>query len=49
MIKLLFIQHGSSGYHKKGWLEKILSGKKTVESRWYKHKKAPFMAIDKGI
>lgn len=33
---------------KKGWLEKILSGEKTIESRWYKHKKVPFMAINEG-
>nr|AQS33596.1 hypothetical protein [uncultured archaeon] len=32
---------------KNGWLGKILSGEKTIESRWYKHKKAPFMAINK--
>lgn len=30
------------------WLSKILSGKKTIESRWYKSKKAPFGMIKKG-
>lgn len=33
---------------KKDWLEKILSREKTIESRWYKHRKSPFMAINKG-
>lgn len=29
-------------------LEKILSGKKTIESRWYKHRKTPYMNIKQG-
>ncbi|MDP1696056.1 MAG: hypothetical protein Q8L29_04025 [archaeon] len=29
-------------------LSKILSGEKTIESRWYKHKKAPFGTLSKG-
>lgn len=34
---------------KKGkFLDKILSGKKKIESRWYKSKKAPFGLISKG-
>jgi len=35
---------------KKSWglLEKILSGEKTAESRWYNQKRAPFDKIQKG-
>jgi ASC-1-like (ASCH) protein len=35
---------------KKSWglLPKILSGKKTIESRWYKNKSAPWGKINKG-
>lgn len=35
---------------KKSWglLEKILFGKKTIESRWYMHKVKPWDAIGKG-
>jgi hypothetical protein len=34
---------------KKGkFLDKILSGEKTIESRWYKFKRAPFGNISKG-
>jgi len=34
---------------KKGdWLAKILSGEKTIESRWYKHKKGPYGTIKAG-
>lgn len=33
---------------KKGWLEKILSGEKTIESRWYKSKKTPYKNISTG-
>jgi ASC-1-like (ASCH) protein len=31
-----------------GLLPKILNGAKTIESRWYKHKYAPWDAIDSG-
>jgi len=30
------------------WLSKILSGEKTIESRWYKSKKAPYKGINSG-
>jgi len=30
---------------KKGWLEKILLGEKTIESRWYKNNKTPYKKI----
>ena len=35
---------------KKEWnlLSKILEGKKTIESRWYKNKKAPYQKIKSG-
>ncbi|MBI1972386.1 ASCH domain-containing protein, partial [Candidatus Woesearchaeota archaeon] len=33
---------------KKKWLEKILSGEKTIESRWYKQKITPYQKIAKG-
>lgn len=35
---------------KSSWklLQKILSGKKTIESRWYKSKKAPWNTVGKG-
>jgi len=34
---------------KKGhFIKKISSGTKTIESRWYKHRKAPFEAISAG-
>lgn len=29
-------------------LQKIISGEKTIESRWYLHKKAPYGCIKKG-
>lgn len=29
-------------------LQKIISGEKTIESRWYKHRKAPFRSISAG-
>src|SRR3989344_5338279 len=32
---------------KKKWLEKILSGEKTIESRWYKQKRTPYQKITK--
>lgn len=32
----------------KKFLDKILSGEKTIESRWYKFKKAPFKSIKSG-
>ena len=33
---------------KKKWLEKILSGEKTIESRWYKQKRTPYQKIGRG-
>jgi len=33
---------------KKGWLEKILLGEKTIESRWYKNNKTPYKRITCG-
>ncbi len=33
---------------KKKWLEKILSGEKIIESRWYKQKRTPYQKIAKG-
>ena len=30
------------------WIEKILSGEKKIESRWYKHKRLPFKKIKPG-
>ena len=33
---------------KKQWLGKILSGEKTIESRWYRHRKTPYNNIAKG-
>jgi len=33
---------------KRKLLDKILSGEKTIESRWYKHRRAPWNAISKG-
>ena len=30
------------------WLDKILSGEKTIESRWYKFKKTPYKNISAG-
>lgn len=33
---------------KKKWLERILSGEKTIESRWYKQKRTPYHNIAKG-
>ncbi|MFH0701874.1 MAG: ASCH domain-containing protein [Candidatus Woesearchaeota archaeon] len=34
---------------KKGkWLAKILSGEKTIESRWYKSRKTPYQNISSG-
>ena len=33
---------------KRKLLEKILRKEKTVESRWYVHKKAPYQTIEKG-
>ena len=33
---------------KKHWLEKILAGEKTIESRWYKQKRTPYQKISKG-
>ena len=33
---------------KKKLLEKIISGSKTIESRWYKSKKAPFNTLSEG-
>lgn len=33
---------------KKKWLEKIISGEKTIESRWYKQKRTPYQKIAKG-
>lgn len=33
---------------KKKWLEKILSGEKTIESRWYKQKRDPYQNIAQG-
>lgn len=33
---------------KKKWLEKILSGEKAIESRWYKQKRTPYKNIVKG-
>ncbi len=33
---------------KKKWLEKILSGEKTIESRWYKQRRTPYQKIEKG-
>lgn len=33
---------------KKTWLAKILSGEKTIESRWYKQKRTPYHNIAKG-
>ncbi len=33
---------------KKKWLEKILSGEKTIESRWYKQRRTPYQKIAKG-
>lgn len=33
---------------RKPWLEMILSGKKTIESRWYKTRRAPWKRISKG-
>lgn len=33
---------------KKGLLAKILSGEKTIESRWYKTKKPPFNTLKQG-
>jgi len=32
----------------KDWLDKIISGEKTIESRWTKNKIAPFEKISKG-
>ncbi len=33
---------------KKKWLEKILTGEKTIESRWYKQRRTPYQKIAKG-
>lgn len=33
---------------KKKWLAKILSGEKTIESRWHKQKRKPYQKIVKG-
>ena len=33
---------------KKKWLEKILAGEKTIESRWYKQKRTPYKSIAQG-
>lgn len=33
---------------KKKWLEKILSGEKTIESRWYKQRRTPYQKIAQG-
>ena len=33
---------------KKNWLDKILAGKKTIESRWYKSQRAPYNKIKVG-
>ena len=33
---------------KKRWLEKILSGEKTIESGWYKQRRTPYQKIAKG-
>jgi len=32
----------------KGWLEKILSGEKTIESRWYEFRVKPYQGISAG-
>ena len=33
---------------KKPWLQKILAGEKTIESRWYRSRRAPWKQIQKG-
>lgn len=33
---------------KLGLIDRILSGKKTIETRWYKHKSAPYNRIKQG-
>ncbi|MEI6886981.1 MAG: hypothetical protein WCK31_01960 [bacterium] len=33
---------------KSGFIEKILNGTKTIESRWYKHRVKPWDSIEKG-
>ncbi len=32
----------------KNWLDKIISGEKTIESRWYKNKRTPYENISEG-
>lgn len=32
----------------RGFLQKIISGEKTIESRWYKNKRTPFGTISSG-
>jgi len=33
---------------KRKLLDRIISGEKTIESRWYKHRRAPWNAISRG-